>query len=454
MIDMPLLHTLRTREGWDKLHRAVPMKSIEPLTVAVIEDFRVYYNEFPEHDKIDYNTFYTWFFSFRHPNTPEDQKPAYQQILQHALVQPVDPVAQEALRERLVVLSCADRVTTALEDYRLGKDIDLPSMLRHAYEAYQKDTERKVKTPVVETHINDLLKLDVDHWGFTMPIKELARHMRPMRAGDMGIVAGRPDSGKTSFLATCATHWARQLPQLFPGQYRPILWLNNEGPGGKIKLRCHQAAMGKTLSQLISMMNSGVDLQQEFARYTGGNAANLLVVDIHGFWAHEIEDLIDQLKPSVVIFDMIDHVRFGGEMMNGGTRTDQILEQMYDWARQLGVQKEFLPVATSQISSEGEGLAFPGMSMLKDSKTGKQGACEWQLMIGKTNNPDTENLRFLGLPKNKLSVEGMPKDPRATVMFHQDSGLYYDYSDTTENVQAGTDAAGVSSASAIPPPPA
>lgn len=427
MIDIPLLHVLRTREGWDKMHRAVPTKSIEALTAAIIEDFRLYYKEFPEHQKVDYETFYTWFFSFRHPGTPEDQKPAYQQILQRALTVPEDTTATEALRERLVVLALADRITTALEGYRLGQEVNLPALMRSAYEAYQQDTDRKVKTPIVETHINDLLQLDVNKWGFTMPVESLRMHMRPMRPGDFGIVAGRPDSGKTSFLTACATHWARELPKLYPSEYRPIIWLNNEGPGGKIKLRLHMAAMAKTLSQLIAMMNAGVDLQEEFGRYIGGNPHNILVIDVHGFWEHEIEELIDQLHPSVVIFDMIDHIRFGGELVNAGNRTDQILEQMYDWGRQTGVRKGFLPVATSQISADGEGLAFPGMGMLKDSKTGKQGACEWQLMIGKTSNPDQDNLRFLGLPKNKLSVEGMPKDPRATVMFHQDSGMYYDY---------------------------
>jgi replicative DNA helicase len=55
--------------------------------------------------------------------------------------------------------------------------------------------------------------------------------------------------------------------------------------------------------------------------------------------------------------------------------------------------------------------------MLKDSKTGKQGASDFQLMIGKSNDPCLSMSRFLGLPKNKLHQEGHDKDPRAEVIF-------------------------------------
>jgi replicative DNA helicase len=55
--------------------------------------------------------------------------------------------------------------------------------------------------------------------------------------------------------------------------------------------------------------------------------------------------------------------------------------------------------------------------MLKDSKTGKQGTCDFQLMIGASNELGMDKSRFVGLPKNKLHVEGFPKDPRCEVIF-------------------------------------
>jgi replicative DNA helicase len=69
---------------------------------------------------------------------------------------------------------------------------------------------------------------------------------------------------------------------------------------------------------------------------------------------------------------------------------------------------------------------FPTLGMLKDSKTGKQGACDFQLMIGATNDPMMASHRYMGLPKNKLRREGAPSDPRATVVFEPQIARYRD----------------------------
>jgi replicative DNA helicase len=69
---------------------------------------------------------------------------------------------------------------------------------------------------------------------------------------------------------------------------------------------------------------------------------------------------------------------------------------------------------------------FPTLSSLKDSKTGKQGACDFQLMIGASNDPGLQSMRYIGLPKNKLRREGASGDPRATVQFNPMIARYED----------------------------
>ncbi len=80
-------------------------------------------------------------------------------------------------------------------------------------------------------------------------------------------------------------------------------------------------------------------------------------------------------------------------------------------------------MATSQVSTDGAGLQFPDMHMLKDSKTGKQGACDVILMIGKSADPLIEYQRFLSVPKNKLKIEGA-EPLRDEVSFNPDRGIY------------------------------
>ena len=71
-------------------------------------------------------------------------------------------------------------------------------------------------------------------------------------------------------------------------------------------------------------------------------------------------------------------------------------------------------------------MQFPTLPMLKDSKTGKQGAGDFQIMIGASNDPGLQIVRYIGAPKNKLRREGGPSDPRATVKYEPEIARYTD----------------------------
>jgi replicative DNA helicase len=120
---------------------------------------------------------------------------------------------------------------------------------------------------------------------------------------------------------------------------------------------------------------------------------------------------------------MIDNVRFAGGALNNGERTDQILEAMYAWARSLAVKYDHAGIAMSQLSSDAENNRWPAQSMLKDSKTGKQGACDFIIAGGYDQMmPET---RFFSLPKNKLKLEGRPSSPRCPLYFDADRSQFY-----------------------------
>lgn len=263
----------------------------------------------------------------------------------------------------------------------------------------------------VTTSVNELFKKDIDKTGVRWSLSCLNNSMTPLQAGDFGTIAARPDSGKTSFIANEVVHMASQVDQ-------PILWLNNEGMNDKIKQRCVQSALNKTVPEIIKMIEDNEDIDELYRQKTCGGDDKIQIVGVHNKSSVYIEHLIEVVKPAIIIFDMIDNVRFIGQGVNNALRTDQILETMYQWARNLGVTHKCIVLATSQVSSPGEGMKFPTKDMLKDSKTGKQGACDFILMIGREN--DNSNARYISLPKNKLAVAGQPIDPKAKV--------YFDYS--------------------------
>lgn len=231
--------------------------------------------------------------------------------------------------------------------------------------------------------------------------------MRPLRSGDFGILAGRPDKGKTTFLASECTYWASQLPD-----DRPILWLNNEGPGRRIIPRLYQSALGITMPELIEANRRGT-LVDDYSAAIGGAIDRIRIIDIHGYGLSQVQQIIEKHNPAIVIYDMLDHIRSSGG--DGGEHAR--LEGVYKQAREWCVLHDHVGIATSQISVDGDGLLFPLQHMLKDSKTGKQGACDFIIMMGASNDEGLAGIRGIGLEKNKLARAGRPQNPKAQVDF-------------------------------------
>lgn len=419
-IELTLLRLLRTRDRYEKLIRAVPTHTLDIRTQTLLDDYGKFFREHPECNAVDPEPFYLWFRLFGHKDLKPETLAYFHGIIQQ-IQEPVSKEIEAGLMARLVASDTAYKLTTLLEQYNEGAEIDLGSALRATVEQFELDTNRKVRVPWVQDDINDLLKADEHDTGLHWRNPDLNLSMRPLRGGDFGLIAARPDVGKTTWLTDSATHFAAQLPDLFPDEPRSILWFNNEGPGRRIVQRLYQSALDATVSELVAKSQAGT-IKEEYEAAIRGPASTIRIFDIHDFWNHEVEDIIRQTPPAVIIFDMVDNIKFGGSANNNGQRTDQLLEAMYQWARVIGVKHDCAVLATSQVSADGENLAYPTLSMLKDSKTGKQGAADFILTLG--YNQDFPTSRYLGLTKNKLAREGGPKQPKIETIMDGARGRY------------------------------
>lgn len=417
-LDITILKLLRTKDKFEKLYRSIPQHILDDGTKLIIADFKKYYAEF-EVDHIEQGPFWTWFKNFAHPKLSDERK-VYFEALLAKVQEPLDERLEIGLHERLVAADTASKITDLLERYGEGDEIDLGPALKQIVEQYDFDTIRKVKTPFVEVDIDAELEAVDNDVGFHWRQPAINEAMRPLTSGDFGIIAARPDVGKTTFLTDACTMFAPQVDKLYPGEGRHILWFNNEGPGKRIITRCYQSALNAPYSNLVERSKAGT-IRQDYLDACGGRDI-IKVLDVHDYYSHDIEDIIRAFPPALVVLDMVDNIKFGGLANNNGQRTDQLLEAMYQWARVLAVKHDCPVLATSQISAEGAELAFPLLAQLKDSKTGKQGAADFILTIGfQSASPDN---RYLGLTKNKLAREGGPKRLEANVVFDGQRGRY------------------------------
>ena len=427
-IEITLLRVLKYRANHDKIIKSVPLDALDERTRIVLKDFTRYFREHDDIEVIQFDPFWLWFKMFAHPKLSEEGKETYHQLLKE-MQEDAQESVQSRLMDQLVAMRHAQSIAKGIEKYVEGEDIDLLSFVRNEVEQFESDVLRKVKTPWVQDDINDLLQDDLNDVGLKWRLKCLNESMRPLRAGDFILLAARPDVGKTTFMTDQLTFMAPQLEALYPGEERTILWFNNEGLGKRIITRCYQSALNAKISDLLELQKKGT-VKSEYAKAMGGRPDIIRIMDIHDFWNHEVEDVIRAHKPGLIVFDMVDNIKFGGGAANNGQRTDQLLEAMYQWARILSVKHDCPVLATSQVSADGEDMQYPLLGMLKDSKTGKQGAAEAIITVGFTSaHPD---MRYIGTTKNKLHREGGPKNPRCTVHFDGARGRYVQLSDMEE----------------------
>lgn len=416
MIDISLLRMLSTRGGYEKIYSNIPMQSLTLHTQTICKDIKKYYDKFTEHQSIDYVQFKDMFFGYWHRNMEDDKITFYNKILDRAAdVQ--DAVSHSVILNSLLELSLADNTMHLLEKYNDGEDIMLTEELSSLVEQTKAAQERKNDDTYIHIDTDALLAEEHDDTGLHYRLGALESSLKPARFGDdFTLVAARPNQGKTTFVLHEITHFAGQVDD------RPILWLNNEGRGERIVKRAIQVALGATMSEMVKLNEQG-KLVDAYESAIGAPHDRIRVKNIHDYWSWEVEELIDTHNPKVVVFDMIDHIKFSGLTRSNGVRTDEILEEMYKWARNLGVKFNLVPWATSQVSVDGEGIPYPDKSMLKDSKTGKQGAVDTIIMLGHSNDPLLETSRYVSTPKTKSKREGTTT-PRCEIYFDIDRGRF------------------------------
>jgi replicative DNA helicase len=235
----------------------------------------------------------------------------------------------------------------------------------------------------VNMDLDNLYDTQIVTPGLRWRLSWLNKSLGSLRKGDFGFIFARPETGKTTFLASEITHMVGQTNG-------DVLWFNNEEQGKKVGIRVYQAALGMTIEELFQDKTTN----KERYKTSTGNRIKILDFEDSSNKAR-IESVLKQYNPALIIFDQIDKIRgFKGE------RNDLELKQIYQWAREIA--KTYAPViAVSQASGEAEGKLFLTMDMVDGSKTAKQGEADWILGIGKETD-NTSRIRYFNISKNKL----------------------------------------------------
>ena len=358
--------------------------------------------------------FRSLFFTVYHKGMKDETIDFYNKLLTR-MEQDESPSITKNIINQLLELEYATSVANRISSYEGGEDINIVSEVDTLTEKVKSTMERIDGFEFI-SFSEDAVEITDDDSGYKWPLECMNKVYRNIRGGDQYIIAARPGLGKTTFI----THLNHSMAQDMP-ENKIIVWFNNESRKERIMQRSIQSAIGCTNKELFELHKTNT-LRERYCQ-SMGNAERVRVYDVHGKNNYQLEEILESVgldNVGAIVFDMLDNVRFP---TNKDLREDQRLEQLYQWSRELGVKYNCPTFPTSQVSNEGAGELFPTENMLKDSKTGKQGACDGIIVIGWNDDPTTPNNRGIAMPKTKSKREGQ-QNLREVVLFDADRGRY------------------------------
>lgn len=235
----------------------------------------------------------------------------------------------------------------------------------------------------VTTDLEELLKGHATEQGLRWRLDCLNKSLGSLRKGDFGFIFARPETGKTTFLASEISHFLTQTKT-------PIVWLNNEEDGWKVMLRVYCAYFGLSSEQVLSNVKKFKDL------FTQATIGSFRFFDSANITRYDVERIVKRLQPGLVIYDQIDKVKgFSSD------REDLRLGAIYQWARELA-KGSHAAIGVCQADGQAEGVRYLTMEHVANAKTAKQAEADFILGLGKTNDVELGNSRFLNISKNKL----------------------------------------------------
>jgi hypothetical protein len=240
----------------------------------------------------------------------------------------------------------------------------------------------------------DAMEFRATDSGIKWPLKILNTCIGGV-APSLGLVAARPDKGKTSFLMNCLAFWAAQLR----GTDHQLLYCGNEEGIVGLKARCGVSLLGVD----TEWAEANTKAFGEQVSQRGGNC-----IRFHGGITNvrDVETLIKRYSPVAVIADQIGKFKIPGSQLEGPAG----LAQVYQWFREAANTHSTMILGAAQLGASAENKQWPTMSDINASKTDVPGELDFLILIGFVDETGMETVRFVNVGKNKLKYGRKGRD--------------------------------------------
>ncbi len=389
MHDIDLAKKLFDRSLFTRIRPYIKEWSVSSITWHVVQGLDAYYKSYPHTDTVVFDDFKKWFFILYSKDIKGEKHTLYTTYFDKLDKCDPDSELLDDVLKNYITKDYATQIFNAAMSITTDRDESTMDDIGNLVTAYNREVGRAVTKSDLFVPVSlSFLAKSCGSKGLTWRLNELNMSLGPIRQGDLVIVAARPETGKTTLMASEVSNFIAQLED-----DRPIMWVNNEESGDKVMFRVLQAYFGLTVGDIEADMPK---YEKEFQEVV--KERFLLCSDDSGLNSvKKLNALFEEYNPSLIVFDQLDKV----QGFDKAEREDLRIGNLYEWARELA--KKYGPVlAVSQIDGSGEGQKWLHMNQLRGSKTDKIGEADAIVTIGKSPDPADGNKRYISVVKNKL----------------------------------------------------
>jgi len=388
---MEEIHVLKSmcnsRKLYDKYsHILIAIRQLEPEIKAILGSLSGYYEAYPDREKATIDELRLYHFQ-QHPASKD-------KVMIEACFVALEgsKIENEELLKDMLDL-CVERyaVNKILLDgipFIDGKTSSVMDKVKSHIAEYEEITGKIEcdEDPACNLTLEEMLELQAKN-GLLWRLPWMRDNVGPFGAGSLMHVFARPETGKTSFAASEATYLASQLV----GTDKVVLYLNNEEPIYRVKMRCYPALLGHPLKTLATDPKKAHDLY-----YSRGGTNLVFVEGVNSI--RLVEKYLKRYKPVVTIIDQGPKV-----LMSGNHPRHEALQMVYAKLREFTRTYETGIITLGQADGASEHRKFLSLTNIDGAKTGLPGELDVALGIGMTDEAGKENVRYLSLCKNKLT---------------------------------------------------
>jgi len=390
-VEAALLKAMTRRENYATYNQYVDYKRVLEPTALLLKDYKKYYDLYPERNEIDLNVFYTQFSQHWHTTDLENESIAYFRDYVIPAVSAVDSTDVDRCLIGFIEKQTADELNrVSSKAFDLEKLREILGNHEKLYNEILKTTDLEVQT-MSTVDFNVLDKTEGLPWW----LPTLQEGIGSLVKGQLVVVSADSGTGKSAAMVSQVAHL---LPIVVEKGLGPILYFNSEGTSADVFGRvCSNIFRDQIPGGFEDIVNKREAVRKQFLKRYGDD--KLLVIQIAQPSVDWVLTKIVKYKPSLVIIDITDTLAKEEDVTS--------LKKVFDRLRvisglycpiigttQAGDQT-YMDKETGQIHSR----KWLSDKALYGSKTGKGGAADTIITIGKDDN--NSKLRYISVPKKK-----------------------------------------------------